>query len=152
MSPLAKLPSSQRAIEPGEWNFLQDGAKRAKTQSSKPNHIRSNCKLVSGDGQGMILVTGIVASTASLFLKIRTTRGWTWKFHSETQENRLKRKKNIFKLVELNGFCLCFLASRRWLRKKAFWVIIQKILIIGVISLPSRIWREWLGVANCEII
>lgn len=51
--PLAKLPSSQRATEPGKWSCLQDGAESMRTQSSQPNQKRSNCMLVSGDGQGM---------------------------------------------------------------------------------------------------
>lgn len=49
--PLAKLPRSQRATEPGEWSCLQDGAESVKTE--QPNHKRSNCMLVSGDGQGL---------------------------------------------------------------------------------------------------
>lgn len=32
MHPLAKLPSSQRATEPGEWGCLQDGAESVKTE------------------------------------------------------------------------------------------------------------------------
>lgn len=50
MHPLAKLPRSQRATEPGEWSCPQDGAESVKTQSSQPNHKRSNCMLVSGQG------------------------------------------------------------------------------------------------------
>lgn len=66
MHPLAKLPRSQRATEPGEWSCLQDGAECEDRAASLTIKGATACWSLGMVRACMIPVTGMAAGSESL--------------------------------------------------------------------------------------